>query len=88
MTKTMDGFVIAEKDLELRGPGELFGLEQSGMPMFRFANLMRDQDILNLARQDAFAIVNDDPHLMKPENALLKKLYQHQYTRQEELILY
>jgi ATP-dependent DNA helicase RecG len=88
MTKTTDGFVIAEKDLELRGPGEFFGFEQSGLPVFRFANIMRDQDILNHARQDAFAIVSDDPQFEKAENALLKKLYRHQYTKKEELILY
>ena len=88
MTRTTDGFIIAEKDLELRGPGELFGFEQSGMPIFRFANIMRDQDVLKLARDDAFAIVNDDPDFEKPENALLKRLYHHQFSKKEELILY
>ena len=46
MAKTNDGFVIAEKDLELRGPGELLGTRQSGLPEFRVANLVRDQKFL------------------------------------------
>jgi ATP-dependent DNA helicase RecG len=88
MARTTDGFVIAEKDLELRGPGEFFGYEQSGMPQFRFANIIRDQDLLKIARKDAFDIVSADPAFEAPENALLKKLYQSQYTTKEELILY
>ncbi len=88
MTKTTDGFIIAEKDLELRGPGEIFGYEQSGMPQFRFANLVRDQVILKLARQDAFEIVRADPDFNLPENALLKKIYFPLFTKKEQLILY
>ncbi|HKZ80111.1 MAG TPA: ATP-dependent DNA helicase RecG [Pyrinomonadaceae bacterium] len=53
MAKTNDGFLIAEKDLELRGAGELLGTRQSGLPEFRFANLIRDQQILEKARQEA-----------------------------------
>ncbi len=88
MTKTTDGFIIAEKDLELRGPGEMFGYEQSGIPVFRFANLVRDQEILKIARQDAFEIVRADPDFNLPENALLKKIYFSQFTAKEQLILY
>jgi ATP-dependent DNA helicase RecG len=59
-----DGFYIAEKDLELRGPGELFGLKQSGIPSFLIANVITDQKILMTALQDAIELVNhaDDPH--------------------------
>ncbi len=53
MEKTTDGFVIAEKDLELRGAGELLGTKQSGLPEFRIANLVRDIQILELARREA-----------------------------------
>lgn len=53
MAKTNDGFVIAEKDLEIRGPGELLGTKQSGLPEFRIANLVRDQQFLEGARQEA-----------------------------------
>ena len=53
MAKTSDGFVIAEKDLELRGPGELLGTRQSGLPEFRTANLVRDQQFIEGARKEA-----------------------------------
>src|SRR6185295_5875418 len=53
MEKTTDGFVIAEKDLELRGAGELLGTRQSGLPEFRIGNLVRDIQILELARSEA-----------------------------------
>jgi ATP-dependent DNA helicase RecG len=53
MAETNDGFKIAEKDLELRGPGELLGTRQSGLPEFRIANLVRDQKILDAAKKEA-----------------------------------
>ena len=53
MSKTNDGFVIAERDLELRGPGELLGTRQSGLPEFRVANIVRDQQLLEGARKEA-----------------------------------
>jgi ATP-dependent DNA helicase RecG len=53
MAETNDGFKIAEKDLELRGPGELLGTRQSGLPEFRVANLVRDQRILDAAQKEA-----------------------------------
>jgi ATP-dependent DNA helicase RecG len=57
MVRTEDGFAIAEKDLELRGPGDFFGTRQSGLPMLRVADLMRDRDLLEEARREAFALV-------------------------------
>ena len=57
MVRTEDGFAIAEKDLELRGPGDFFGTRQSGLPMLRVADLMRDRDLLEEARREAFAVV-------------------------------
>ena len=53
MSKTNNGFIIAEKDLELRGPGEILGTKQSGLPEFRIGNLVRDQSILEKARAAA-----------------------------------
>ena len=53
LSETNDGFVIAEKDLELRGPGELLGTRQSGLPEFRVANIVRDQQFLEGARKEA-----------------------------------
>lgn len=63
-----DGFKIAEYDLELRGPGELYGSRQSGLPGFRFARLSRDYELLLQAREDAFELIARDPELkMYPE---------------------
>jgi ATP-dependent DNA helicase RecG len=53
MAETTDGFRIAEKDLELRGPGELLGTKQSGLPEFRIGNIVRDQAILEKAKKEA-----------------------------------
>ena len=58
-----DGFAIAEADLRLRGPGEVCGVRQSGVTDFRIADLLKDQEILRLARAEAFALVGEDPEL-------------------------
>jgi len=55
LARTDDGFAIAEKDLELRGPGDFFGTRQSGLPTFRVAHLIRDRELLERARREAFA---------------------------------
>jgi ATP-dependent DNA helicase RecG len=79
MEETTDGFRIAEADLELRGPGEFLGTKQSGMPDFAVAELARDQTILQEAREDAFALVNEDPELRSPENAAVRELLLHRF---------
>ncbi|MGQ0792752.1 MAG: ATP-dependent DNA helicase RecG [Deltaproteobacteria bacterium] len=63
MEKTTDGFRIAEADLTIRGPGDFLGTKQSGLPEFRFANLIRDVRILSEARDEAFKVVEGDPTL-------------------------
>lgn len=73
MAQTGDGFEIAEKDLEIRGPGEVFGLRQAGAPPLRVANLTLDRELLNLARRDAEAWIERSPTLGKPEENLLRK---------------
>lgn len=72
MEKTSDGFVIAEKDLELRGPGDIEGTRQSGMLNFRLASLVQDRDLLALARKMAENLLEADPELVLPENTDLK----------------
>jgi ATP-dependent DNA helicase RecG len=59
MAETTDGFKIAERDLQLRGPGEFFGTKQSGLPTLRVANLLRDAGILEAARREATAYVEN-----------------------------
>jgi ATP-dependent DNA helicase RecG len=59
LARTGDGFVIAEKDLELRGPGDFFGTRQWGMPSFRVSQLIRDRELLERARTEAFAYAED-----------------------------
>ncbi|MFZ3231653.1 MAG: ATP-dependent DNA helicase RecG [Pseudobdellovibrio sp.] len=73
MEKTNDGFKIAEFDLQLRGPGEFMGAKQSGLPGFKMANLVRDVELLKIARDHAFEVLAKDPKLLKKENSLLKE---------------
>jgi ATP-dependent DNA helicase RecG len=73
MTETQDGFKIAEEDLILRGPGEFLGTRQSGLPGFRLANLVRDVEVLTLARKAAFEVLERDPKLESPDNILLHR---------------
>jgi len=61
MEATQDGFKIAEKDLEIRGPGEMAGTRQTGIPELRIANIIRDRRILELAREEAFRLVSGEP---------------------------
>lgn len=63
MCETTDGFVIAEEDLKIRGPGDFLGTKQSGIPTFSFADLLRDHRILSEAREAAFSILKEDPAL-------------------------
>jgi ATP-dependent DNA helicase RecG len=67
MVRTGNGFEIAELDLEQRGPGEFFGTRQAGMPTFRVANLLRDRDLLELARREAQNMLNNDAGISKDE---------------------
>ena len=73
VAETDDGFRIAEKDLEIRGPGELFGARQSGLAPFRVARLPDDLQWLLIARKDAEAWIESDPWLTDPSHALLRR---------------
>lgn len=72
MEETTDGFRIAEADLEIRGPGDFLGTRQAGLPEFRVASILRDGRILEEARREAFAVIEKDPDLSRPENAPLR----------------
>lgn len=77
-----DGFVIAEKDLELRGPGEVFGTRQSGVPLFRVGNIVRDRDWLETAQQTARDLMREHPH--SREVLRLVELSQIRYPQAEQ----
>ncbi len=78
MVRTNDGFEIAEIDLQLRGPGNIEGKQQSGVLDLKLANLMEDQDILLRARQTVEAIFEEDPQLVLPKNQLLQQHFSQQ----------
>ncbi len=69
MVRSQDGFEIARADLRIRGPGELLGTRQAGLPAFDVADLYRDEAILDEAREEAFRVADEDPALARPENA-------------------
>jgi len=75
MCATNDGFEIAEVDLKLRGPGDLMGKQQSGVLNLQIADLVRDKDILMLARHEAVKLLKDDAPMEKPEHASLKAVF-------------
>ncbi|MBX9782481.1 MAG: ATP-dependent DNA helicase RecG [Chitinophagaceae bacterium] len=72
MTATNDGFLIAEKDLELRGPGEIEGTRQSGVIDFKLASIVKDKELLQLAALKCSSILEEDPELISAENLRLK----------------
>jgi len=76
MTRTNDGFEIAEVDLKLRGPGDIMGKQQSGILNLRIADIIKDGDILKTARFYAKQILNTDPNLSKPNNKAILFTYQ------------
>ena len=85
LVRSNDGFVIAEDDLRIRGPGEFFGLRQWGMPEFRVANLVRDGDLLQQARQEAFSLLQSDPGLKEPAHQGLREAMLRQWEKKLDL---
>lgn len=85
MTTTNDGFIISEKDLELRGSGEFFGTRQHGLPEFKIANLFEDMPMLKMAQSVAINIINGDPKLEKEENKLLKNSVDKKFNNRIEI---
>ena len=79
MVQTTDGFKIAEVDLRLRGPGEFFGIRQSGLPEFRIANLIEDGELISLARKEAFGLVDRDPQLRSVAHQSLRRHFEERY---------
>lgn len=85
MCDANDGFVISEKDLELRGSGDFFGTEQHGLPEFKIANLFEDMAILKSVQSVAIKIISEDPKLEKEENKLLQNLIKDKFLKRIEI---
>lgn len=86
MTRTCDGFKIAEMDFRLRGPGEFFGTRQHGLPELRISDLIRDFPILVQARKDAFEIISKDPHLASETHQKMRQKVLETFRNRLELI--
>ncbi len=86
MVQYQDGFIIAEKDLALRGPGEFFGTRQSGLPELKVANLIRDAKVLEQARREAFMLLEQDPLLRHPEHERLRQAFYRRWKDKLELL--
>ncbi|MCK5243556.1 ATP-dependent DNA helicase RecG [bacterium] len=87
MSQVKDGFRLAEEDLKMRGPGEFFGLRQHGLPDLKLADLIRDAQQIEVAREEAMRIIENDPRLEKKEHINLQILYQRIYADQEQRAL-
>jgi ATP-dependent DNA helicase RecG len=74
MEETADGFVIAEEDLRMRGPGELLGVRQAGLPRLRFGDLVEHVELVARAREEANRLIDADPDLSRPEHAALRRV--------------
>ena len=85
ISSTNDGFIISEKDLELRGSGEFFGTRQHGIPEFKIANLFEDMSLLKQVQAIAFQIITEDKTLEKEENILLKKMVDEKFKNRIEI---
>jgi ATP-dependent DNA helicase RecG len=85
MTKSTDGFELAETDLKLRGPGQFFGTRQHGLPEFKLADLTQEMELLGQARDDAMGLLAGDPKLARPEHAALRKALRAQLGNDVEL---
>ncbi len=83
--KNNDGFALARKDMLLRGPGEILGKRQHGLPDIKIGDLEQDQELLFLARDDAFAVISKDPELKLPEHYPIRK-YLYRFAQKEKLL--
>jgi ATP-dependent DNA helicase RecG len=81
MCSTNNGFVIAEKDLEIRGPGDIEGTRQSGLMNFKLANIVEDREVLDMAKNFASDLLADDPDLGQEKNRVLKEFLAMQHGK-------
>jgi ATP-dependent DNA helicase RecG len=83
LEKTSDGFEIAEADLQLRGPGDILGTAQTGLPSLGLGDLLRDADIMAEARRVAQEVLAEDPELRNPTHGLMRDYVSKNAARQE-----
>lgn len=86
LAETSDGFVIAERDLQFRGPGEFMGVRQHGLPRFSVADLLADTRLLVQAREDAFELIERDPELASPESRIAVGAVERRFSGQGDLM--
>ena len=79
MTRTNDGFEIAEIDLNLRGPGDFFGTRQHGLPAFKLADITQELELIHTAKDDALALLEKDPNLTDPHHQPLRASLRKQF---------
>ena len=85
ISRTSDGFKIAEEDLKLRGPGDFFGTHQHGLPAFKLADLTRDMQLLQTAQQMSKSIIESDPQLKRADHRIMRELTQRLMQRGAEM---
>jgi ATP-dependent DNA helicase RecG len=87
MEQTTDGFKISEEDLAIRGPGELLGTQQSGLPDFRVGNFLKDMTLLSEARKEAFVMISGDSSLSRPEHMFIRETLKERWKGRLELAM-
>lgn len=87
MLRTEDGFEIAEEDLRLRGPGEFLGTRQSGLPGFRVGHLLRDAELLSMAREEAFRVLEEDPDLKSEAHRGIRQMVETRWKSKIERLI-
>ena len=86
MERTEDGFVIAEEDLKIRGPGDMLGTRQSGMPDFRIGHIVRDGNLMETSRSMARNVIEKDPGLSAEGNRLIREILYERWAEKLALI--
>jgi ATP-dependent DNA helicase RecG len=81
MIKYSSGFELSEIDFKLRGPGNIFGTEQSGLPNFKYVNLLEDISLIEVAKHEAFEIISNDNKLTSGNNSLIKNILKKHYYK-------
>lgn len=85
MVKSNNGFELSEIDFKLRGPGNIFGTEQSGLPEFKYINIVEDIQLIQQAKDSAFKIIESDPQLIQDTNSIVKKILKDKFSSKVEL---